>query len=209
MENLLLLQCVLTQHNVPKDIRKVIFDLVFWDQFLLFLQERFRQFVVRRRTLITDQDGVGWEIKFSVGDQERVVVLSPLLIQTCSIDFYLGNPVQLPYILSLGGFYCAKKNYLNQNFLTRMGILEQTIESWGDIYNECLINLHACHACGSKIDHCPKLVTVYFYRAWLGWAFVSFQPYCDDCFENALHENTINSDIDDEWWLNSKCRFEF
>jgi len=132
-----------------------------------------------------------------------------LLIQTCSIDFYLGDPVQFPYVLSLGGFYCAEKNYLSQNFLTRVGILEQRIESWGDIYNECPIDLHACHACGSKIDHFPKLVTVYCYRGFsTQWVFVSFRPHCDDCFENALHKNILNHDIDDEWWLDSKCRFE-
>jgi hypothetical protein len=79
MEGLLHLQRILNKYNVPKDIRKVIFDLVFWVPFLLFLQERFRQFtILRRRALVTGQSGVGWEIKFSVGDQERVVVLSPL-----------------------------------------------------------------------------------------------------------------------------------
>jgi hypothetical protein len=107
---------VLFRYNVPKDIRKVIFDLVFWAPFLLFLQERFRQCtILRRRALVTRQNGVGWEIIFNVARCERVVTLTPFLIQSTLVDFNVGQirEIQLPYILTQGSLYCylIQKDY--------------------------------------------------------------------------------------------------
>jgi hypothetical protein len=51
------------------------------------------------------QNGVGWEINFSVDCYERVVMLTPFLIQRTLIDLYVGKPIQLPYILTQGMLY--------------------------------------------------------------------------------------------------------
>ena len=178
-------------YRVPKDIRLILFNLVYWTPFYSFLQKRFVNFKINSRKLITDPnqlegmvlactDSFGWKITFTVGNSHvKTLILTPALISITriSISKYYSEPIDIPYII----YCCSIYRDMDKTILTPLGIQEWKIES------NILINtdpLDTCVGCTKKIDQFPILCTEYkWVRDVCHYEVILLRPHCTyNCF---------------------------